>query len=82
MEKRILPKKIKIMEVEEIINDLSKGGNYQNHYESLMNEIGNQYSTERISSMTSTIVFDNPKMKEIVKGMHILEILYHYSKLL
>lgn len=70
------------MEVEEIISDLSQGGNYQNHYESLINEIGNRYSTERISYMTSTIVFDNPKMKEKVKDMHVLEILYHYSKLL
>jgi hypothetical protein len=63
--------------IEECVNDTSIGGKYCRLYQMLINEVENQVSDKRMSSMIDTLNYVGIDCK----GMSKSEILFEYSKL-
>lgn len=64
--------------IEECVNDTSIGGKYQQLYQMLINEVGEQISDKRMNSIVDTLNYVGINCK----GMNKLELLFEYSKLL
>ena len=64
--------------IEDAVSDTSINGKYYKLYQMLVNEVENQISNEKLSSMIDTLNWVGVNCKNMQK----LEILFEYSKLI